>query len=394
MDYNGHGTHVAGTIAAVGNNGLSVTGVCWTTKIMPLRGLNADGSGWTSDFISAIEYANAKGAHVINNSWGGGSYSQALKNAIDASSAVVVCAAGNDGVNNDITPHYPSNYTSTNIISVAATDQDDEIASFSNYGATSVDVGAPGTNIYSTMITRHDEFSDDCSSLGNWTTGGTSNWGVENGYLTESPGDNYDGWHIDDVKVTAFEPGVHNSYEFLDSTSMATPIVSGIAGLIKATTPLITNIEIKAAIEQNVDSIPALSVSGLTPVATGGRVNANNIFPAAPSTLTATAFSGTRIDLTWTDNSSNETGFRIERKTGVGGTYAEIGSVGEGIKTYSDTGLSASTEYFYRVISFNAGGDLATSNEANATTQAASSGGGGGGGGGGDCFISTAAFGL
>ncbi|MCK5643183.1 MAG: S8 family serine peptidase, partial [Gammaproteobacteria bacterium] len=405
MDYNGHGTHVAGTIAAVGNNGLSVTGVCWTTKIMPLRGLNADGSGWTSDFISAIEYANAKGAHVINNSWGGGSYSQALKNAIDASSAVVVCAAGNDGVNNDITPHYPSNYTSTNIISVAATDQDDEIASFSNYGATSVDVGAPGTNIYSTMITRHDEFSDDCSSLGNWTTGGTSNWGVENGYLTESPGDNYadnadswirtanpisltgetgirlefqlrgvsqryydflyvqtsssssgpwttqsqlsgntngiwypmkyyintyaggnlyirfrftsdgsnidDGWHIDDVRVTAYTPGTHNSYDHFNGTSMATPIVSGIAGLIKANSSGLTNIQIKSLIESNVDTLGSLA--GL--VATGGRVNANNIFPAAPSALAATAFSGSQINLTWTDNSSNETGFRIERKT-------------------------------------------------------------------------------
>jgi len=334
MDYNGHGTHVAGTIAAFGNNGTGVTGVCWRAKIMPLRGLNADGSGWTSDFILAIQYANANGAHVINNSWGGGGYSQALKNAIDASSAVVVCAAGNDSVNNDITPHYPSNYTSTNIISVAATNQSDGRASFSNYGVTSVDVGAPGTNIYSTMITRDDKFSDDCSNLGNWTTGGTSNWDVENGYLTESLGGNYadnanswirttnaislagetgiklefqlrgisqsyfdylyvqtssnssgpwttqaqlsgttngiwypmkyyintyaggnlyirflftsnastnyDGWHIDDVKVTAFEPALHNSYEFLGGTSMAAPIVSGIAGLIKATTPLIT----------------------------------------------------------------------------------------------------------------------------------------------------------
>jgi len=192
MDYNNHGTHVAGTIAAIGDNGAGVTGVCWTAKIMPLRGLDATGSGFTSNLISAIEYANANGAHVINNSWGGGGYSQSLKNAIDASSAVVVCAAGNSNINNDTTPHYPSSYTSTNIISVAATDQNDNRASFSNYGAISVDVGAPGTNIYSTVIARHDVFSDDFSGgLGNWTTGGTSNWSIENSYLTESLGGNY-----------------------------------------------------------------------------------------------------------------------------------------------------------------------------------------------------------
>jgi len=490
---------------------------------------------------------------------------------------VVVCAAGNSGVNNDTTPHYPSSYTSTNIISVAATDQNDNRASFSNYGSTSVDVGAPGTNIYSTVTTRHDVFSDDFNGgLGNWTTGGTNNtWGIVSNYLDESPGDNYadntdswirttsaislageigirlefqlrgisesffdflyidtspdgttwtnhgqlsgtsnnnwipmeydinthaggnvyirfrftsdgsvnyDGWHIDDVKVTAYTDTNHNSYDHFNGTSMATPIVSGIAGLIKASNPALTNIQIKSLIESNVDTLGSLA--GL--VATGGRVNVNNIFPAAPSDLTATVFSATRIDLEWTDNSStetefrierktgaggtwsqiatvppntttysntglsgsthyfyrvraynlagnsiysneadattlaagapsgltatavstsqidlnwtdnsaNETGFRIERKTGVGGAYAQIGSVGSAVETYSDTGLSASTEYYYTVISFNGSGDLEQSNEASATTQAAPPIVGGGGSSGGGCFISTAAFGF
>jgi subtilisin family serine protease len=580
MDYNNHGTHVAGTIAAVGNNGLGVTGVCWTATIMPIRGLDAAGSGDAANLLSAIEYANDNGADVINNSWGGGPYSQPLKDAIDASTAVVVCAAGNSNVDNDATPHYPSSYTSTNIISVAATDQNDNRASFSNYGATSVDVGAPGVNIYSTITTRHDEFNDNFSGgLGNWTSGGTNNtWAISSSYLDESPGVDYvintnswimttlpislagevgirlefllqgiselgwdflfietspdglnwtiqaqlsgstggqwfpleydintyagnrvflrfrftsdgsineDGWHIDDVRVTAYTPGTHNSYDHFQGTSMATPVVSGIAGLLKASNPALTNIQIKSLIETNVDTLGSLS--GL--VATGGRVNVNNIFPAAPTNLTVAVFSATRIDLSWTDNSSNEDGFRIERKigaggawsqiasvaanitnynntglngstnyfyrvrafnlagnstysneddtttlaadapsgltatavsdsqvdltwndnsliedgfrvlrkTGVGGTYAEIDRVGSNVETCSDPGLSASTEYYYMVISYNAGGDLAQSNEASATTPAAASGGvvgGGGGGGGGGCFISTAAFDL
>jgi hypothetical protein len=296
---------------------------------------------------------------------------------------------------------------------------------------------------------------------------------------------NEDGWHIDDVRVTAYTPGTHNSYDHFQGTSMATPVVSGIAGLLKASNPALTNIQIKSLIETNVDTLGSLS--GL--VATGGRVNVNNIFPAAPTNLTVAVFSATRIDLSWTDNSSNEDGFRIERKigaggawsqiasvaanitnynntglngstnyfyrvrafnlagnstysneddtttlaadapsgltatavsdsqvdltwndnsliedgfrvlrkTGVGGTYAEIDRVGSNVETCSDPGLSASTEYYYMVISYNAGGDLAQSNEASATTPAAASGGvvgGGGGGGGGGCFISTAAFDL
>ncbi len=117
MDYNGHGTHVAGTIAAVGQEigpSVGVTGVCWRAKIMPIRGLDAAGSGTGANLLSAILYANANGAHVINNSWGGGPYSSALVAAINASSALVVCAAGNSGVNTDTSPHYPSSYTSAN----------------------------------------------------------------------------------------------------------------------------------------------------------------------------------------------------------------------------------------------------------------------------------------
>ena len=189
-DYNGHGTHVAGTIAAHGNNSNGITGVMWQAKIMPLRFLGISGSGTTADAVSAILYANAKGAHVINNSWGGSGYSQALKDAIDASNAVVVCAAGNSSINIDTSSFYPAGYKSANIISVAATDSQDNLASFSNYGKTSVDLAAPGLNIYSTIpvigygspVTLYEETFDGASGalpLLGWARGGTNSTWVD-----------------------------------------------------------------------------------------------------------------------------------------------------------------------------------------------------------------------
>jgi subtilisin family serine protease len=201
MDYNGHGTHCAGTIAAVGNNSRGVTGVCWSARLMPLRFLDTSGSGSTADAISAIDYANSMGAHVINNSWGGGGSSNALREAIEASPAVVVCAAGNSGADNDTSPHYPSNYDCGNIIAVAATDQNDGLASFSNYGATTVDVGAPGVNIYSGSPARQTVWSDDFDdgAIGPWTVGGTggpfdltnSQYSSASYSLADSPSGNY-----------------------------------------------------------------------------------------------------------------------------------------------------------------------------------------------------------
>ncbi len=198
-DYNGHGSHVAGTIAAAGNNASGITGVMWQARIMPLRFLGINGTGTTADAISAILYANANGAHVINNSWGGTGYSHSLKDAIDVSTAVVVCAAGNggsDGIgdDNDATPFYPASYDSANIIAVAATDHDDNIASFSNYGLTSVDLAAPGKSIYSSLPLLNYVFdpvpvysedfnsaSGDLPVLG-WSRGGIeSTWAVTTG---------------------------------------------------------------------------------------------------------------------------------------------------------------------------------------------------------------------
>jgi subtilisin family serine protease len=139
MDDHYHGTHCAGTIGAVGNNGIGVVGVCHTVKLMALKFLSSSGSGYNSDAVEAVAYATANGATLTSNSWGGGGYSQALKDAIDAAGAagkLFVAAAGNNSQDTDSVAFYPSCYSSPNIIAVAATDHNDALASFSNYGAT------------------------------------------------------------------------------------------------------------------------------------------------------------------------------------------------------------------------------------------------------------------
>lgn len=385
MDFLDHGTHVAGTIAAAGNNAQGVTGVMWNARIMPLRFLDAFGYGSTADAISAIEYANAMGADVINSSWGSGGFSQALKDIIDVSPAVVACAAGNggsDGIgdNNDSIPFYPASYTSSNIIAVAATNRNDNLASFSNFGLISVDVGAPGVSIYSTVPGRDEVFFDDMTNLDNWIA--QTPWGLSSTYFSapssvaDSPAGNYqnnsyttltlsgpldltgyfvtimeyqlradvewgydlfcieastdgitwdfvncyfgstdgafvfidedlkaydnqgsvllrfslitdysvtdDGVYIDDVRITAMGSTYNGSeYAYFSGTSMAAPHVSGVAGLIKAFNPGLTNIEIKNIILNNIDPISSLSGKVLT----GGRINAFNALSASCSNL-------------------------------------------------------------------------------------------------------------
>jgi subtilisin family serine protease len=225
-DDNGHGTHCAGIIGAVGNNGQGVTGMMWQVKIMPLKFANEGGMGYTSDAVSAILYANAKKADIISNSWGVGTESITLKNAIDNSSAVVVCAAGNGPENIDISPFYPASYSSPQIIAVAASNADDNLASFSNYGSVSVDVAAPGDYIYSTLP--------------------------------------------------------DNNYGYKNGTSMATPYVAGLAGLLKAYYPELSYGEVKTAIINGVDKKTSLSGK----VASSGRINANKSFDLSVTIVT------------------------------------------------------------------------------------------------------------
>ena len=221
MDDFYHGTYVAGVVAGVGNNGKGVAGVSWRSKLVALKFIDASGSGSLGAAIAAIDYANAMNIPITNNSWGGGGFSQSLKDAIDATNSaghLFVAAAGNDTDNVDATPFYPACYTSTNIISVAATSRVDDIAHFSNYGATSVDLGAPGLDVYSTS------------------------WDADSGhtYLTSS------------------------------GTSIAAPHVAGVAALLWSYKPSLTVAQVKSYILQGTD--PVVALTGKT--VTGGRLNA------------------------------------------------------------------------------------------------------------------------
>ena len=222
-----HGTHVAGTIGAAGNNGAGVAGVVWDVKFLSAKFLGKRG-GTTANAVKAVDYftnLSKKGLNIVatNNSWGGGGYSQALYDAIERANAadvLFIAAAGNDGVNIDASASYPAGYDNENIISVAAITSSGGLASFSNYGATQVDIGAPGYGIYSTVPAR-------------------SGKNVVPGYASYS------------------------------GTSMATPHVTGAAALYKSTHPSATAADIKAAILGA--ATPTGSLTGKC--VTGGRLN-------------------------------------------------------------------------------------------------------------------------
>jgi subtilisin family serine protease len=197
-DLYGHGTHVAGIVGATGNDAYGVAGVAWDVSLMPLRVLDADGSGTTTDVADAVTYASAKGADVINLSLGGPEFSQYLLNAIAAATnTLIVVAAGNESANNEVTSSYPCNYPGANIVCVAATDYNDNLAGYSNYGVVSVDLAAPGSRILSTVPPFLRPLKDGFESgLTGWTTGGTGTaWTSQadslGQYITDSSGANY-----------------------------------------------------------------------------------------------------------------------------------------------------------------------------------------------------------
>jgi subtilisin family serine protease len=178
-DNNGHGTHVAGIIAARGNNGLGTTGVAWRASLIPVRVLGNANLGTCASIASGLDYAVRAGARIVNLSAGGDVPCQLERDVIDAApNTLFVVAAMNDGVDIDANPIYPCSYPSPNIVCVAATDSRDQLAGFSNYGASSVDLAAPGVSVLSTYVNWgpvQEVFSDDFETplTGRWITGGS-----------------------------------------------------------------------------------------------------------------------------------------------------------------------------------------------------------------------------
>jgi subtilisin family serine protease len=215
-DSNDHGTHVAGVIAAQGNNNVGITGVCWSAKLMILKFLNTSGTGNTSDEISAIEYAVANNAKIINASFGESGYLQGEYDAIsaaDSAGLLYVAASGNQGFDNDAKAQddkiYPGGYDLSNIISVAASDQDDQLPDWSVYGATTVDLAAPGSNVYSSYPNREAVWSStfDTNADG-WTlTGSWARVSLSPAYLTDSPSVDY----FPNTETTATSPVIYLS---------------------------------------------------------------------------------------------------------------------------------------------------------------------------------------
>ncbi|OQW35225.1 MAG: hypothetical protein A4E19_16775 [Nitrospira sp. SG-bin1] len=408
----GHGTHVAGTIAGAGNNGTGVTGVMWTAKLMALKAGGVDRSLSTTAIISAIDYAIAKGARVINASFIGPECSVAFYDAVSAANAagvLFVAAAGNGGNDrigddNDSVPNFPSNFSApsvcdgqqkaalANVIAVAATDHNDQLTTFSNFGSTTVQVAAPGIEINSTRPTSNvtnvlfHAFDSNPIGLGYVFEGTKSTWGFSNSTafsqpnsLTDSPTGSYqndtdslaigpvfsttgqrgcrvdsrvrlqteldtdgvlvevsrnagtswqimngvsgssnaqfvpitwgdiadgvadsrfrfrfisnetqvfDGVYLDDVRIVCVSgsPSGTTDYQFFQGTSMATPHVAGLAGLLLSVNPNLTVAQLRNAILNTVDRKTSLAGK----VSSGGRINARAALASVVAHFTVT----------------------------------------------------------------------------------------------------------
>lgn len=349
-DLKSHGTHVAGIIGAIGNNRRGVSGVSDINpniKILPVKILDCLGTGQIKDVVAGIEYSITTGAKVINASYTYPSTCEATdlsepfdssdiqplseRDAIKAAEEagiLFVAAAGNESFNNDLCPQYPAShgvpYTGkdgkyypglSNVISVAASDQDDNMSAFSNYGKTSVHVAAPGMNILST---------------------------IRSGIRGQSS-------HI-------------LGYDYDKGTSMAAPFVAGLAALVWSTYPSYTHQDVKDAILNSVEPRPAFAGKTVS----GGRINAFSALtgiPARPTGLSARLISGTGTGLSWDDNSNLEEGFSIERKTGRASSFDVIATVAADTTLYDDVTVTKGATYHYRITAYNSNGGSPCSNE-------------------------------
>jgi subtilisin family serine protease len=301
QDGHGHGTHVTGTIVAAENT-IGVVGVAPQAAVMPLRVLDDQGTGYSDDVATAFDYAGDRGIRVVSASLGADQRSSAEQEAIRTHpNTLYVVAAGNDGTDNDLTGQYPCAYEEPNVVCVGASTEADGMASFSNWGATTVDLFAPGVAIRSTL---------------------------------------------------------RGGYGSLSGTSMATPHVSGAAALLFARHPDWSAAQVKQALLDSADRLTALAGKSVS----GGRLNVAAALsigadeaPAAPGTPAVTAGDG-QVTLDWADNAEHDiAGYRVERATATG-AFATVGT--PTASAYVAGGLTNDAGYRFRVFAVDAAGQI------------------------------------
>lgn len=430
LDDAGHGTHVSGTIAAVGNNGTGVVGINWNAKVMALKVLSSTGSGTWSAAAAAVNYVTKMKSQygvnikVTNNSYSGWSTSEALYDAIKLNGEagmMFVASAGNDSSNTDRGGAYPAGYDLPNILSVAATDHNDALASFSNYGTVNVDLAAPGVSILSTLPNNSYGAKSGTSMAAPhvagvaalaWSYAPTASYlQVRNALLTGvDPVESLSGKvfsggrlnarntlaRVNDLYVAPTVPAAPT-----DVTAVVTPYTrtdGSVIDVISVTWQHETGPELQRYDVYRSTEGGEFVYATTTPVGTRSylqageagttytyRVTASNFLftsdpsntasvtmpgvkltaPNAPTNLTATPASGGQLKLTWFDASDNEQGFVIERSTN-GNQWSAIATLGADVTTYTDTGLKRNTTYYYRVRAYNAVGSSAWSNTSSA----------------------------
>lgn len=306
VDEHGHGTHVAGTVGARGNNGVGVTGIAWNVQLMPLKFLGPNGNGMDSDAIKCIDYAIDNGADIINNSWGGDGVNRALTDAVERANeagVIVVVAAGNGGDNIDIDAYTPAGIDLPNVVTVANHDDAGDLRLSSNYGPVKVDIAAPGTRIRSST------------------------------HRTDS------------------------SYGYKSGTSMAAPHVSGALALLKAEYPEESYIKLIERVLQGAVTVGRYDEK----IRTAARLSLANsmavteFVPSSPSRSTLSSRDG-YVSLSWEyDWIESTNGFRIEKRINDG-EWKIVGFGDSQTRRFEDPVQLFSASTVYRVFSVNENG--------------------------------------
>ena len=359
---NGHGSHVTGTIGALGGNGSGVAGVNWKVTIVVTKYLG-DSGGTTANTPRVIDYLidlkNRHGLNIVasNNSYGGSGYSQAVSDAIgraNTAGILFVASAGNDSRDNDATPRYPSSYPHDNIIAVAALNKDGALRSSSNWGATSVDIGAPGGEVWSTLANGYG-IKSGTSMAAPHVTGATA--------LYASAHPDASAAQIKNAIMTGAAPTASLTGKVLSNGRL--DVFSGLGLSGPAPVPTSTPTATATSTPLTATSTPTLTPTS-TPTATA-TPTASPSAPAPPSNLSA---EGRRnfVRLNWSPSTTSGVTYNVYRGTTAGGQL-QLYQSGVTTDSYQDRGVVSGTTYYYRVTARNAAGESAPSNEATATAR-------------------------